>query len=318
MMNNLIIDNYLIDKPIIDILYEIQAELMNGKLRDIKQNSNDISVTCPFHAEGREQHPDMHINLSAPGVPYGWTHCFACGKSTNFVSFVAACFDKNEEFAKNWLITKYGIKQKEKIILGDSIVVKRKTKASYLNDNILDKYQDYCLYLQKRKISREVCKLFNVKYDAENKQILFPCYDERGNLITIPTRKTDYKQFHLDSGIEKPVYGLDKIISQNIKTCILTEGPFDALTAWTYGMPAVCSLGSISIEQIEKINKSPITSLILMFDNDEAGRKFTEFVKAKISKRIFITEAKIPAGYKDINDLDYITFWNILKNFQKN
>ena len=51
-----------------------------------------------------------------------------------------------------------------------------------------------------------------------------------------------------------------------------------------------------------------------MFDNDEAGQKFTEFFKRYVSKRILVLEVKIPNGKKDINDLTRDEFYNALKN----
>ena len=318
-MRQLIIDNYLIDKPILDILYDIQFVLTNGKLRDIKPGTDDIVVTCPFHAGGAEHRPDMNIYIGDDKkLPYGYCRCFACDAKGEFYKLVAACFDKSEDFAKKWLIDHYGVRQRETISLGDPIVPKQQVMPTYLDEKELDKYQNYCYYLQKRKITRNVCEYFNVKYDPVKREVLFPCYNEHGKLVMIPTRKIDYKQFYLPKDVEKPVYGLDKIIKKNINCCILTEGPFDCLTAWSYGFPAVASLGNISEEQIALIGKSTITHLLLMFDNDIYGQKFAERVKNKLNKRILVDIINIPAGFKDINDLDYETFWKLLSNYVKN
>ena len=50
-----------------------------------------------------------------------------------------------------------------------------------------------------------------------------------------------------------------------------------------------------------------------MFDNDEAGRKFTRTLKNRLDKRILVVEVKLPDGKKDINDLEFEEFENILK-----
>jgi len=317
-MRQLIIDNYLIDKPILDILYDIQFILTNGKLRDIKPGTDDIVVTCPFHAGGAENRPDMNIYIGDDKkLPYGYCRCFACDAKGPFYKLVAACFDKSEEYAKKWLIDHYGVRQKETISLGDPIVPKQQAVKTYLDEKELDKYQNYCYYLQKRKITRNVCEYFNVRFDPVKREVLFPCYNESGKLVMIPTRKIDYKQFYLPKDVEKPVYGLDKIIKKNINECILTEGPFDCLTAWSYGFPAIASLGNISDEQIEILGKSTITHLLLMFDNDVYGQKFAKRVKEKLNKRILVDIIHIPSPYKDINDLNYETFWNLLSKYVK-
>ena len=87
----------------------------------------------------------------------------------------------------------------------------------------------------------------------------------------------------------------------NIKSAIITEGPIDCLTAYTYGFPAIATFGSISDEQIEKINSSCLESIYTMFDNDAAGYKFTAKLMKKLNKRILVTNVNIPNNKKDIN-----------------
>lgn len=313
-MRQLIIDNYLIDKPIENILYDLQQTLTNGKLKDIKVNLDDIVVTCPHHSEGKESRPDCNIYIGDDEkIPYGFARCFACEFKGPFYKFVAECFNSSEDFAKNWLIKHYGKLVENTISLGDSIILNKFKKKHYLDESILNNYQSYCPYLQKRKITREICEKFKVKYDSYNRTVVFPVYDEKGNLVMLPTRAIDYKVFHLDKNIEKPVYCLNEIIKNNINTVIITEGPFDTLTGWTYGKPTIGTLGTISDHQIESINKSCITTIFTMFDNDTAGRRFTEILKHKLNKRILVYEVKIPDGKKDLNDLTKEEFDNCLK-----
>lgn len=318
-MRQLVVDNYIIDKPIIDILYELQRSLTNGKLRDIRTNVDDIVVSCPHHSGGHEQRPDLNIYIGDDSkIPFGFARCFACDFKGPFYKFVAECFDSTEEYAKNWLISKYGILVENKILIDDPININVKKAKTYLTDSMLAEYQSYCPYLQKRKISREVCKQFNVKYDPKTRTVVFPVYDEKNNLIMIPTRSIDYKVFHLDKNIEKPVYCLHEIIRKNINTVCITEGPFDTLTGWTYGMPTIGTFGTLSDYQIEKINKSCITTIYTFFDNDEAGKRFTEILKNKLAKRILIIEVTLPKGKKDLNELSQDEFKNCIENTKNN
>lgn len=316
MGRKLIVDNYIIDKPIIEILKDLQSSLNNGKLKDIRQMNDYIMVTCVNrnHKNGLEKNPDCGIYVGDDlEKEFGFAHCFACSWKSNFVSFVAEAFECNKDIAKKWLISNYGKLIKESIILGEPIVLKTDySKRSEKDASNLSKYQSYCPYLQKRKVSREIANLFQVKYDPIKRQIIFPCFDETGKLITITKRNIDYKRFELEKNAEKPVYGLDIVIKQQIKSVILTEGQFDVLTAWSYGFPAISTFGGMSNEQINKINKSCISNIYLMMDNDEAGKKFAASLKKKLDKRLLVTCVNIPNGFKDINDLDKETFWKIL------
>ena len=310
------IDNYIIEEDPVNILYHIRDILNNGKLKDIIIKKDELVVTCPNdeHDLGQESNPDCHINLKDDGdVPYLCTNCFACGSSGNFIKFVAQCFSSTYSYAKDWLIKNYGIMAYAKASIGEKINLNKNKKKVYLDEKILDSFQDYCPYLKQRKISAETCKLLNIKYDNKNKTVIFPCYDSTGKLVMLPTRSTQTKFFQLGADIEKPVYCIDQIIKNNIKTAIITEGPFDAATGWEYGFPTIATLGALSEHQINIINNSCITSLYAMFDNDSAGRAFTIELKKKLSPRILLHIVKIPDGFKDINDLDKETFWKILQ-----
>lgn len=311
------IDNYIINDSIEHILEYLKLTLTNGKLKEINSKHENIVVTCPHHANGTENKAACSIYIgSDPKIPYGFANCFVCGFKGPFEYFVAECLDCGVEQAKRWLLTNFETeKLYETLNIGDAIDLSRNgSKAVSLDKSILDDYQSWCPYLGKRKLSRAICEKFNVKYDPTYRQVIFPCYDEAGRLIMMPKRSIDTKIFYLDSGIEKPVYNLNIINNEHITKCIITEGPFDCLTGWQYGVPTIATLGAISEEQIAKINKSCIEVLYLMFDNDFAGRKFAEFIKSRISKRIITVDIQIPSPYKDINDLSYEKFWELLNN----
>ena len=303
-MRELVVDNYVINEPILNILYRLQATLTNGKLKDILPKSDNILVTCPSHDGGKENKPACNIYVgNNEEVPYGYFRCFVCEEQGSFLKFVAKCFDSSLDYAKNWLINTFSNQLVEKqVFLGDDIKLTRKVKTRGLDKSILEGYINNYTYLQKRGISKAVCEKFNIKYDPKYKQVIFPCYDTAGNLIMMPKRSTIDKMFYLDKDIEKPVYCLDYIIKNNIKTVMITEGPIDCLSGWTFGIPTIATLGQPSDEQIDKINKSCITTLYLCMDNDKAGRGFTRILKWKLNKRIILKEVQLPNSKKDIND----------------
>ena len=305
-MRQLIIDNYVINKPIEEILTLLKLSLTNGKLKDIENKGDDILVTCPHHDGGHEKTPACNIYIgNDTKLPYGYFNCFVCGEKGSFLKFVAECFDAPESCAKAWLLKNFGGELIAKnLFMGEPIVLNRnKGIKKHLDESILDQYQTWNPYLAKRKLSREICELFKVRYDPKYRQVIFPAYDMKGNLVMLTKRSIDTKSFYLDKDVEKPVYCLDYVMKNNIKTVLITEGPFDCLTGWEYGFPTIATFGKISDYQIEQINKSCINSIYAAFDNDAAGRSFLETLKRKLTKRIIIIETKFPFGRKDLNDL---------------
>lgn len=313
-MNNLIISNFYFNTTVESIIEKLRLTLTNGKLKDVEYKPDEIIITCPNdeHKSGHEANPDCHIAINKDGVPLGYFHCFGCGTKGTFLYFVALCLSSSEERALDWLKSNFDYQYiSKKQLFADDICINRSIRQinSVKSNNLidprsLDEYQNWCPYLAKRKLTREICDKFNVKYDSKYRQVIFPCYDINGNLIMTPRRSIDTKTFYLDKNVEKPVYCLNEIVKNNIKTAIVTEGPFDTLTAWTYGFPAIGTLGTPSDAQIEQINRSTITTLYLMFDNDVAGKRFNKLFHDKISERIFLVDVNIPKPYKDINDLN--------------
>lgn len=316
-MRQLIIDNYVINKPIEEILTLLKLSLTNGKLKDIENKGDDILVTCPHHDGGREKTPACNIYIgNDTKLPYGYFNCFVCGEKGSFLKFVAECFDAPESYAKAWLLKNFGGELIAKnLFMGEPIVLNRnKGIKKHLDESILDQYQTWNPYLAKRKLSREICELFKVRYDPKYRQVIFPAYDMNGNLVMLAKRSIDVKSFYLDKDVEKPVYCLDYVMKNNIKTVLITEGPFDCLTGWEYGFPTIATFGKISDYQIWQINKSCINIIYAAFDNDAAGRSFLETLKRKLTKRIIIIETKFPAWRKDLNDLTKEELQEIIKN----
>ena len=316
-MRQLIIDNYVINKPIEEILTLLKLSLTNGKLKDIENKGDNILVTCPHHDGGHEKTPACNIYIgNDTKLPYGYFNCFVCGEKGSFLKFVAECFDAPESYAKAWLLKNFGGELVAKnLFMGEPIVLNRnKGIKKHLDESILDQYQTWNPYLAKRKLSREICELFKVRYDPKYRQVIFPAYDIKGNLVMLTKRSIDTKSFYLDKDVEKPVYCLDYVMKNNIKTVLITEGPFDCLTGWEYGFPTIATFGKISDYQIEQINKSCINIIYAAFDNDAAGRSFLETLKRKLTKRIIVIETKFPANKKDVNDLSKEELQEIIKN----
>ena len=315
-MNYLKVDNYIINVPLINIVNDLKYKYTSRKLNSVTDKGTEIVLTCvnKDHSNGCEQNPDAHINLDSSKAPFGWYHCFACGLSCSFVGFIQHYFECSYDYAKEWLIKNYGILAEEKILMDNPIDL-RKKQATYLDESILDQYQNWTPYFLKRRISREVCENFKLRYDPKYRQVIFPVYDIKGRLKMLAKRSIDSKIFYLDKNQEKEVYGLNIVQKNNINTVLITEGPFDMLSGWTHGIPTVATLGNISDYQIAQINSSCITTLYLGFDNDTYGQKFADLLKNRLDKRILLIDVTLPKNKKDLNDLTDDDWQDIINKY---
>ena len=305
-MHQLVIDNKTISTPLIDIIKSIKNQLHNGKLKDIRVKGNNIRLTCPHHNNGLENTPagDIYIGPQTDKVEYGWYKCFVCGEQGPFYHFVAECFDADDEWAKEWLLENYADGIIEYQLDLPEININKKEDKKYLNENILKSFEDFHPYMLKRKLTKDVCKEFEVKYDPKSKMLVFPVRDEKGNLIMLTRRSIENKTFVIDADKEKPVYLLYYLLEHNIQEAYVFESQINALTAWTHGFPGICLFGTGSQHQYDILNKSNIRVYNLLFDGDEAGDKGIKKFLSNIRKDVIVNIIKIPRG-KDFNDLTY-------------
>ena len=314
----LVLKNKLIDAPIELILKTLKSEIRTGKLKHIESEKNDnIAITCPKHKDGFESHPSCQVFCKKDdiNVEYGHCHCFTCGWSGNLAELVNACFNENsEDFGADWLIERFGtLFNSNSRFLQEIQLNNIKKKKAFLNPAILKKYEYYNDYLINRGISQNILNTFQVGYDPECKCVTFPVWDHRNNLRLITKRSVYNKSFYIDEDAEKPIYLLNFILNWNIDTVLVCESQINALTAWSWGYPAIALIGTGSKEQYEILNKSPIRNYILCLDGDEAGDKgIARFVK-NIRKDVFITVKNIPRG-KDLNDLSKEEFDKLSEN----
>ena len=307
-MGDLIIDNHIIDAPIESIMTQLRKELTNGKLDRVERIGDNVRVTCPTHKGGRESHPSCNVYCgSDPSIEYGWMHCFTCGEQGSLWHFVAECFDKDDNFGKSWLLSRFGDTFVESTIrfpdfdLLGNMAPKEEAKKP-LDESFLDSCQSWHPYMAKRRLSREVCERFKVKYDPKGEHIVFPCWDEAGNLVMCTRRSVRTKQFLIPKDVEKPVYLLNVVKRNGINEATIVESQINCLTLWGWGIPSCALFGTGTKHQYEILNKSGIKHYYLCFDGDEAGDKGIARFLSNIRNDVFVDIILMARG-KDANDL---------------
>lgn len=305
------IRNKLITEPIENILYAVQRELTNGKLKDIDtRHKSNILISCPHHKDGFEAHASCRIlaDTDCPDLEAGYAYCFSCGYSAPFAQVIGDLFGKDKSFGEEWLIERFGntyVVTEE--ILPEILIDKPKVSKEYLSDDILIPYDFYHPYMWKRKLTKEVVDQFRVGYDKVRDAITFPVYDEKHRLVMVTARSVKTKRFWIPKDVDKPVYLLYDILERGVDTVYVAESQINALTLRTWGLDSIALFGTGSSKQFDVLRKSGIRNYILVYDGDEAGRNGALRFRKNMPKDIFITDVRLPAG-KDINDLTFEEF----------
>lgn len=306
-MNNLIIDNHVIKKDIKEILSSISSFISPGKFKSIIYQSDNVRITCPVHKDGKENKPSCNIYIGDnDDIIWGTSHCFACGYKGSLNNLLAHACDKSINWINKWLkdnFTEYIINNRV-INIDDAINLKKENreKINVINDDILSRYQSRHPYMAKRKLTKDICEKYDVKYDPENECVVFPVRNVKGQITFLTRRSVKEKKFIIDKNVEKDVYLLYNIIKDNVKEVYVCESQINALTLESRGYRAIALLGTGSTYQYDLLKKSNIIQYHLCFDGDEAGdngaKKFIENIQ-----NAFIDIIKIPRG-KDVNDLN--------------
>lgn len=312
----LIIDKHIIDTNLYDILLKLRADSNNRYLKHMRQTSDNIAISCPFHKNGQENHPScfVYARTDNDDVPFGFFKCFTCHEQGQLYVLVAKCLDCSYEDAKQWLIDNFSSTFSVDD-LGLTDIVLEKEEEQFLDESILDKYRYLHPYMFKRGLKEDIIKRFKVGWNEETNAITFPVWNEHGNLVGITERSVNTKNFYIPEGLKKPVYLLNEIIKDNITEVYVVESQIDALYLWGFGYPAVALFGTGSKRAYEILKKSGIRIYHLCFDGDLAGRHGAIRFIQNMPNNIIIDIIQLPQG-KDVNNLSKEEFDN-LPHFDK-
>lgn len=305
-----------------DILEQLRTETGYRYFRNIRGGDGDdkLMVTCPWHKGGQENHPSCCVTNSGDSERFekGFFYCFTCNRRAKLPEVVGYCLDDTAEVGEDWLAERFGdiFVKKTYELPSINLPTDKKEKAG-IDESILEKYKVYNDYMWKRNLSKEVVDKFEVGYNAVDRAITFPVRDVHGKLLFITERSIDTKYFKIPNDVDKPVYLLYEIVKNNYPFVVVCEGQIDALTCWTYGVPAVALFGVGSDSQYKILNKSGVRHWVTFFDNDDAGKKATNRFNKMIRKDTIVTNISfLGIQKKDINDLTVQEF-NELMNKNK-
>lgn len=312
----LMVDEIPILENEMTIIETLRNELLNRgieKLAVVKKSHGNIQVCCPVHKEGKERKPSCGINLDGSnGTAPGTVHCFTCGYVANFKEFVSDCFGYNDggEYGKRWLLENFVSVEVEKRKNFKLNLSRTKPKQNYITEEELDSYRYIHPYMYKRHLTDDIIEKFDVGYDEKTQCLTFPVWDEKGRCVFVARRSVKTKFFNYPKEVNKPVYGLN-FISQDVTQVVVCESIINALTCWTWGIPAIALIGTGSFEQYPILQNCHIRKFLLALDPDEAGDKGRARIRKNVKGKMII-DLEIPEG-KDVNDLTEDEFVSIMR-----
>ena len=302
----------ILDKLILDLRAQGSTLFSKG----YKDTNGYLSVQCPYHKMGMENHPSAQFRQSD-----GLFYCFGCKESHSLMSVIEHCLGVN---GRAWLLENFAGEVLEQRQIKFNLPQK-KEKPTYISKDILKQFRFTHQYMFDRKLTMDVIRKFDIGYDKEfilitensgkvvkrkiGECITFPVKDEFGNIVFIARRAIHQKFFHYPQEIDKPLYGLYEIYREmkhgiEVDEVYVCESMLDALRLWSVGKYAIELNVTGSKKQYEMIKNCSLRYFILATDNDDAGRRAREKFKANINNKI-IRELDYSSygNCKDVNDM---------------
>ena len=133
-------------------------------------------------------------------------------------------------------------------------------------------------------------------------RIVFPIHDSEGQLVAYAGRSIDDSEprYLFPPGFRKSqvVFNLHRAVGEAAGCAIVVEGFFDCLRVHqAAGFRNVVALMGASLSEVqEKLLLERFAQLVLMLDGDEAGRRASQQLAARLSGRVSLTRVVVPSG----------------------
>lgn len=307
-----------------------------GLIDPIRPIGDWYQCRCPIHNNGQEKKPSCGVLLheqyrNGHLMKAGFVNCFSCHWSASLQDTITEILKQRHisQSGLEWLKENIPDFQEdyqqgdfEYLISPDlTVALQNKYAIDYINTEILKQTGNYVTeeelasyrltvpYMYQRGLTDEIIEKFDIGYDANfippgRKKplpcITFPVKDIQGNVLFLCRRSIEGKFFHYPQGVEKSVYGVYEL-PKDVKSIVVAESCFNALSAIRYGYPAVALLGTGTSHEIDQLRQLGVQEFVLCLDGDEAGQRGMEKLKKALRKVALVWTIKMPPD-KDIND----------------
>lgn len=284
-----------------DIYTEEQVQrVLNGIGVDIENEvGSEYIVFCPFHNNSRTAAAEINKYN-------GMLFCFSCQKTAELLEtvmqvsgrtyFEALRYIKSKEKETDISVTiNKALYTKPDFIQFDELLIKRLNLQAIESPRAMR-------YFEGRKISKDSVARFSLGYSEKQDSVTIPVHSPDGMCLGFVGRSVEGKDFKNTPGLPKSkvLFNLHRV--KNSETVYLVESSFDAIRLDQLGFPAVATLGAnVSVSQTELLKKY-FNNIVLIADNDEAGKTMSEKLIERLGSQITIIN--IDKKYKDIGDMD--------------
>lgn len=257
------------------------AEVIKKSFQIHHSAGDEFVAFCPWHGDSSEPH--LYANARK-----GLYVCFSCGAKGRIE-------DLGLKIPK---LTTDDIRERL------HRMTQKPEPPTYLPEGWLKQFDFPTTYWEDRNYSLATIERFRLGYDPFTDRVTIPLRDSRGRLLGVSKRITggDRRPKYLEpKGYPKGRHLFGAWLVTTERTVGLVEGPADAMTGWQCRVPALGLQGArLTRDQVKVLQRLGIQKVVLMLDNDNAGKKGT----------VEVYEALQGSGIQVVSGW-YRSYWNV-------
>lgn len=282
----------------------VDAYLSHKGIKHFPAGKEIVAHCCFNDCDKDSKGKEAHLYLDSSNACYQCKKCLAKG---NWITLLQHFWDSPDEYQLA------GYELPEKIEMKPVRVKNKMTDAD------VSKYQKsmpthITSYLHDRGITDEIITSKRLGYWSfyGANWITIPIFDEKGAILFFKLRRDPQgpegnKYMFYPTGSEAKLYG-ENHLQNNDEFIVICEGEFDQMILEKNGIVSITSTGWVGTFKDAWVEKlSPLKEIYICFDNDEAGKKWTQALVDKISARYpdkIIYTISIPENCgKDVSEL---------------
>lgn len=264
---------------------------------------------CPIHeGEGRDA---FHVDLRRKIF-----HCFSCGAGGDVLDLVAVLDRCSLREAALQLTAWFPDVARQVEPITRQRVTKGKIAVNPPLTFRLRGVDGSHAYLTTRNIDGRTAATFGVGFyggpGLMNRRMVIPIHDEGGRLVAYAGRSVDERQpryrFPAGFGKSQVLYNFHRAAATGSDTVWVVEGFFDCLRVYQAGVESVVALmGTELYEQAAYLLMERFARVMLLLDGDEAGRRGSDRVTARLRDRCEVRVIGLPEGAQP----DQLSDWQL-------
>lgn len=277
---------------------QVRRTLLSSGIRLATEIDNDFIVFCPFHNNTRTPAGEVQKET-------GMFYCFACQETKTLIELVMKVtggtyfesyrlIESNSE-TKNILQSVENLLEKKvEFEEYDPALMSKLHHSVFLNERAME-------YFKSRGIYKSSVEKYRLGYSETQDMITIPVHSPEGVCIGFVARSIEGKTFKNSTGLHKSktIFNLHR--AKRYHRVFVVESSFDAIRIEQVGGHAVAILGATISKEQKRLLNQYFSQVIVVGDNDEAGKGMAEKVRSYVGGGCVIAE--LPENVKDVSDL---------------